>query len=96
MRGEGFLADDDNEPVVENIPENQSNGEEYVCGYWSGNITMFCSRKSSGRRKEKATLIEPCDNSKLECFLRFVPKQWTENTATLETSKFLNRPLSFG
>ena len=50
-RGEGFLEDDDDEPVVENIPATQSNNEECVCVIWSGNAPGFCTRKSSGRRK---------------------------------------------
>ena len=51
IRGEGFLVNYDNEPVVEKTPANQSNDEEYVCINWSENVPGFFARQNSGRRK---------------------------------------------
>ena len=82
------MVDGDDEQAVDNMPTNNRNNDECACGNWSGNTPGFCARKSLGRRKENSTLIEPCENRKLDCFLRFVPKQWIENTVVPEISKF--------
>ena len=74
----------------------EARAEDCTWSDWAGKTAGFCDAKSSGRRKEKAGLIDECEDSKMPLFSRFLAMEWINRDAVPEESKSISCHLSLG
>ena len=93
-------VDDDNEPVLENIPVHTAPPPPSVLSQEWGH-EGFCLRKSNNILDAKAKLVYPVDTTRndinLQLFECFFPRAFMEDVMIAETNKILDQhPLSYG
>ena len=94
-------VDNDIEATPENNQRmnNQQLITNQICAYQdqTDNIPGVCTYILVGYRFEKAKLVDRLnDNTRLQCFLRFLPENYIKETIIPETNKMLRKLLSFG
>ena len=90
MRAKGILVDDDNEPVVENMPTATDPDKAVYEEKLTGDVTGICNRRKEGFRFERAKMTkQPAGTTRLDYFRHFAPLEFFEKKIIAETNKHM-------